>query len=83
MWLTPCKNQSKQDIIIPLGIDETAKWCTSFILLPKPNGNVRLCLDPVRLQQTPIRSVSRSPTLNDIFPKPNNAKYLSLADAGS
>ena len=64
-------------------MDETAEWCNSFKLVPKPYGKLRLCLDPVRLNQALIRLVHRRPTLNDIFPKLNNAKYLSLIDASS
>ena len=33
----------KQDIIAPLGIAETSKWCKSFVLVPKANSRVRLC----------------------------------------
>ena len=36
----------KQDIKAPLGVDETSKWCNSFVLVPKANGKVRLCLNP-------------------------------------
>ena len=63
-------------------MDETAEWCNHYVLIPKPNGNVRLCLDPTRLNQTLIKLVHRRPTLN-IFPKLNNAKYLSFIDARS
>ena len=73
----------RQDIITPLGMDETAKWCNSFILVPKANGKVRLCLDPARLNQVLIRPVHSGPTLNYIFPKLNNIKYLSLIDMSS
>ena len=59
------------------------EWCNSFIVVPKPNGKVRLCLDPARLNQVLIRPVHRGPTLNDILPKLNNVKYLSLTDASS
>ena len=31
----------KQDIITPLGVDETAELCNSFVLVPVPNGKVR------------------------------------------
>ena len=34
------------DIITPLGIDEMAEWCNNFMLVPKANGKVWLCLDP-------------------------------------
>ena len=73
----------EQDIITPLGVDETAEWCNNFVLVPKANGRVRLCLDPAWLNQVLIRPVHRGPTLNVILPKLNNAKYLSLIDVSS
>ena len=39
------------DIITPLGVDEMAEWCNSFVLVPKANGKVQPCLDPVQLNQ--------------------------------
>ena len=67
----------QQDIIRPLGIDETAEWYNRFVFVPKPIGKVRLCLDPAKLNQVLIRPVHRGTTLNDIFPKLNNIEYLS------
>ena len=63
----------QQDIITLLGIDETAEWCNSFVLMPKPNGKVSLCLYSARLNQALIRMVHGAGTLNDIFPKLYNA----------
>ena len=57
----------QQDFITPLGIEETAEWYKSFVLIPKPNGKVRLHIDPATLNQALIRSVNRGTTLNDIF----------------
>ena len=68
----------RQDKIAPLGIDETVKWCKRFVLVPKANRKVRLCLNPARLNQALIRPVQRGSTLNDILLKLNNAQYLSL-----
>ena len=34
------------DIITQLGVEETAEWYNSFVLVPKANGKVQLCLDP-------------------------------------
>ena len=73
----------QQDIITLLGIDEMAEWFNSFIFVPKPNGKVRLCLDLARLNQALIRPVHRGHTFNDIFPKLNDVKCLSLIDASS
>ena len=73
----------RKDIIAPLGLDETAELCNSFILVPKDNGKVRLYLDLERLNQVLIRPVHRVPISNDIFPKLNNVKYLSLIDVST
>ena len=68
----------KLDIITPLGVDEIVKSCNSFMLVPKTNGKVRLCLDPLRLNQALVRPVHRGPTLNNILPKLNNVQYMSV-----
>ena len=68
---------------MPLGIDKTREWCNSFVLVPKGNGKVRLCLDPARLNQALIRPVHKSPTLNDILPKLNNVQCMPIIDASS
>ena len=73
----------KMDIITPLGVDKTVEWCNSFVLVPKANGKVRLCLDLVRLNQALIRPIHRGPTLNDILPKLNNVQYMSIIDVSS
>ena len=73
----------KWDIITPLGVNETVEKCNSFVLVPKVNGKVRLCLDPARIDQALIRPVHRGPMLNDILPKPNNVQYTSIIDMSS
>ena len=72
----------RQDIITALAMDEKMEWCNSFVLVPKANGKVRLCLDQARLNLVLIRPVNRGPTFNEIFPKLNNVKYLSLIYVG-
>ena len=71
------------DIITSLGVDETSEWCNSFVLVPKANSKVRLCLDPAQLNQALIRPVHRGLTLNDILPWLNNIQYMSIIHASS
>ena len=73
----------KLDIITPLEVEETAEWCNSFVLIPKANGKVRLCLDPVRVNQALNWALHRGPMLNDIQPRLNNVKYMLIIDASS
>ena len=70
-------------IITLLGVGETAQKCNSFVLVPKANGKVTLCLDPAWLNQALIRPIQKGHTLNDILPKLNNFRYLSIIDARS
>ena len=71
----------KLDMITPLGVDRTVEWCNSLVLVPKAKHKVRLCLDPVWLNQALIRPVHRGPMLNDILLRLNNVKYMSIIDA--
>ena len=69
------------DVITPLGVDETAVWCNSFVLVPKANSKVRFCLGMAWLNQALVTPIHSGPTLNDILPKLNNVKYMSIIDA--
>ena len=73
----------KQQIIVPLGMNETLEWCISFILVSKANGKVQLCLDTARLNKALIRLLQRVPTLNNILLRLEGIIYLSLFNAGS
>ena len=72
-----------QKILAPLGVDETAEWSDSFVIVPKRNVTVWLSLDPSRLNQALIWKVYVGPTRNDILPKLTNVYYMTLIDASS
>ena len=48
-----------------------------------PKQMIRMCLDPVQLNQALIRPLLRGLTLNDILPRLNNVQYMSIIDASS
>ena len=70
----------RQQIIIPIGMDKTAKWYNSFVIVSTPNGIVWLSLDPVRLNQPLIRPMHRSHIVNDMFRVLIHMWYLALID---
>ena len=51
--------------------------------MSKPNGKIRLCLDPKDLNNAIKRPHYYTPTFDDILPKLNGAKYFSILDARS
>ena len=73
----------KMDIIPPLGVDEMAELCNSFVLVPKANGKVRLYLDPAQLNQMLIRWIHQGLTLNNILTRLNNVQYMSIINMSS
>ena len=72
---------AKTTIIVSIHVNETSEWCNSFILVPKANGQVWLCLDPTRINKVLIRPVHRRPILNDILPRLPGIKYITSIDA--
>ena len=56
------------------------KWCNSFVLVPKANSKVWLCLYPAMHNKALIRLVHRGPTLNDILCRLGGIKYLIIID---
>ena len=51
----------KLQIIILLGVDKAWRVCNSFVLVPKPNGKVILCLTQARLNHALIIPLQKSP----------------------
>ena len=56
-----------QEILAPLGVDETAEYCNSLVIVPGLNSTLYLCVDSIRLNQTLIRPVHRGLTIIDIY----------------
>ena len=49
----------EQQILAPIGIDERVEQFNNFVMVPKPNATVCLCLDSVKLSQSLIRPEHR------------------------
>ena len=61
-------------------LTENSEWLNSFACVPKPNGSIRLCLDPTHLNMYTLRPHHNSKTLDDILPKLAGAKKFSIVD---
>ena len=70
-----------EGILHKLKIDEKSEWLNSFVCLHKPNGSIRLCLDPTHLNKYILRPHHNSKTLDDILPKLSGAKKFSIVDS--
>lgn len=62
-------------------VEEPTDWISSLVAVRKPNGTIRLCLDPKDLNMAIIRNHYQIPTLDDVLPRLAKAKCFSLLDA--
>ena len=70
-----------EGILQKLKIDEKSEWLNSFVCVRKPNGSIRLCLDPTHLNKYIVRPHHNSKTLDDILPESSSAKKFSIVDS--
>ena len=70
-----------EGILRKLKIDEKSEWLNSFVCVRKPNGSIRLCLDPTHLNKYILRPHHNSKTLDNILPKLAGAKKFSIVDS--
>ena len=70
-----CKNGIIEQVTGPL------LWVSALLVVHKPNGKLRICIDPKHLNAALKHSVYMLPTIDDILPQLSNAKVFSTADA--
>ena len=71
----------KNGIIRP--VTEPTDWVNSLVCADKPDGSIRLCLDPKDLNQYIKRPLHYTPTIDDVLPDLSDAKYFTVIDAKS
>ena len=58
-------------------------WVNSLVVVPKPNGKVRICIDPRDLNKSVLRDYYPMKTIEDILLEIPEAKFFSKLDATS
>ncbi|XP_045454875.1 uncharacterized protein K02A2.6-like [Melitaea cinxia] len=61
-------------------VSHPAEWVNSLVIVHKPNGDLRLCLDPKDLNEVIKRQHLELPTLEEITSKLSGAKYFNTLD---
>ena len=69
------------DVIRP--VSEPTDWVSSLTYVQKPNGSLRICLDPKDINKALKRGQHRTPTLEEITHKLKGATVFSKLDAKS
>ena len=64
-------------------VTEPTDWVNSLVVVQKPNGQIRVCLDPKDLNKAIKRHHYQLPTAEDILSRMSGAKFFSKLDASS
>ena len=75
------ERMEKQEVIEK--VTEPTDWVNSLVVVEKPNGKLRICLDPRNLNKAVRRPHYTMPTLDDAVSKMAGARYFSKLDARS
>ena len=74
-------DMESKGIIMKLKEGESTAWVNSLVYRRKPNGQLRIRLDPKDLNKAIRREHHVIPTLEEILPKLAGAKFFSIVDA--
>ncbi|CAG2205039.1 unnamed protein product [Mytilus edulis] len=61
-------------------VDTPTDWVSSLVTVKKPNGKLRICIDPKPLNKALKRSHYPLPIIDDLLPELNKAKIFSKCD---
>ncbi|KAL1454662.1 hypothetical protein WDU94_010876 [Cyamophila willieti] len=61
-------------------VEQPVNWCSNLVLVEKPNGDLRICLDPIDLNKVIKREHYFIPTLEEIKSKLSGKKFFSVLD---
>jgi predicted aspartyl protease len=69
----------RREIVAPE--TDPTDWVSSMVVVKKPTGKLRICLDPKQLNQAIKRSHHQMTTIEEILPDLHQAKIFSVVDA--
>ena len=64
-------------------VQEPTEWCSGIVVVPKPNGQVRICVDLTKLNKSVCRERHILPSVEETLAQLGNAKVFSKLDANS
>ena len=64
-------------------VTDPTEWVSSLVFIGKPNGKVRVCLDPRNLNKAILREHYPTETIEEIAAKVGEARLFSTLDAFS
>lgn len=70
-----------EKLIVP--VTEPTDWVHPIVVVPKSNGDIRICMDPRNLNKYVKRELFEIPTCDTLFAQLSGAKFFTKLDASS
>lgn len=64
-------------------VEHPTSWVNALVVVHKPNGKLRICLDPRPLNKAIKRHHCRLPTTEELLSEMRGSKYFSKLDASN
>ena len=75
--------QRMVDLKIICPVSEPTDWVNSLVVVEKPNGTLRICIDPKNLNRAIKRHHHQLPTTEEILSMMSDGKYFTKLDASN
>lgn len=61
-------------------VEEPVDWVNSVVIVEKPNGSLRICLDPIHLNKYIVKEPYTIPTIKELAPNLSHKKLFTVLD---
>ena len=72
-------DMTKHGLITP--VTTPTQWVSNLVVVDKPSGDIRLCLDPKSINEAVLREHYPTPTLDEVTSRLSGVKVFSVVDA--
>ncbi len=64
-------------------VDIPTDWCAGMVVVPKPDGKIRICIDFTKLNEWVLRETYPLPKIDNLLAQVNESKYFTKLDCNS
>ena len=80
---TQAELKRMEDLGVISKVERHTEWCSPIVVVPKPNGKVRICVDLTKLNKSVQRELHMLPTVDHLLAQLGETKVMSKLDANS
>ena len=64
-------------------VEQPTEWCAGMVVVPKKDGEVRICVDLTKLNENVMRETHPLPKIDHLLAQVGDSKFFSKVDANS